>query len=116
MARAAGRGIEHGDRPPTMERTMSKSAATGLVQLSDVLCFDIYAAGRAITRAYRAPLSRLGLTYPQYLVMATLWEAAPRSLKELGKRLELDSGTLTPLLKRLEASGLVTRRRRVDDE
>jgi MarR family transcriptional regulator, organic hydroperoxide resistance regulator len=99
-----------------MERTMSKSIATGLVQPSDVLCFDVYAAARAITRAYRLPLSRLGLTYPQYLVMATLWESAPRSVKELGERLELDSGTLSPLLKRLEASGLVTRQRRVDDE
>jgi DNA-binding MarR family transcriptional regulator len=95
---------------------MSKPTATGLAQPSDVLCFDIYAAARAVTRAYRLPLSRLGLTYPQYLVMATLWESAPRSVKELGERLELDSGTLSPLLKRLEASGLVTRQRRLDDE
>lgn len=112
---AGPRGIAHGSRPLTMERTMGKSIASGLVQASDLLCFDIYAAARAITRAYRSPLSRLGLTYPQYLVMATLWESAPRSVKELGERLELDSGTLSPLLKRLEASGLVIRQRRADD-
>jgi DNA-binding MarR family transcriptional regulator len=95
---------------------MSKSNGTGSIELSDLLCFDIYSAARAVTRAYRPLLSRLGLTYPQYLVMVTLWESAPRTVKDLGESLELDSGTLSPLLKRLEASGLVTRQRRLDDE
>jgi DNA-binding MarR family transcriptional regulator len=86
------------------------------VELSDLLCFDVYSAARTITRAYRPLLSALGLTYPQYLVMVALWESAPRTVKELGESLQLDSGTLSPLLKRLEASGLVTRQRRLDDE
>jgi DNA-binding MarR family transcriptional regulator len=86
------------------------------VNLSDRLAFDLYAAGRAITRAYRPLLLELGLTYPQYLVMLMLWQHAPRTVKELGESLELDSGTLSPLLKRLAASGLVTRQRRQDDE
>jgi MarR family transcriptional regulator, organic hydroperoxide resistance regulator len=85
-------------------------------KLSDVLCFDLYAAARAVTRAYGPHLAALGLTYPQYLVMSKLWQHAPRTVKELGQQLDLDSGTLSPLLKRLEATGLVTRRRRVDDE
>jgi MarR family transcriptional regulator, organic hydroperoxide resistance regulator len=80
------------------------------------MSFDLYAAARAITRAYRPLLSELGLTYPQYLVMLTLWDRAPRTVTELGTRLDLDSGTLSPLLKRLAASGLITRRRRPDDE
>ena len=95
---------------------MSTSNGIGTVERSDLLCFDIYSAARAITRAYRPLLSTLGLTYPQYLVMVALWESAPRTVKDLGESLELDSGTLSPLLKRLEASGLVTRERRADDE
>jgi DNA-binding MarR family transcriptional regulator len=90
--------------------------ADELSALSEVLCFDVCAAGRAITRAYRPLLSRLGLTYPQYLVMMALRQGAPRTVTELGERLALDSGTLSPLLKRLDASGLVTRGRRPDDE
>jgi MarR family transcriptional regulator, organic hydroperoxide resistance regulator len=86
------------------------------VALSDLVCFDLYAAARIIARAYRPVLSGLGLTYPQYLVMVMLWQDAPRTVKELGENLDLDSGTLSPLLKRLEASGHVTRRRRADDE
>ena len=89
---------------------------TSSVALSDLVCFDLYSAARAITRAYRPVLSGLGLTYPQYLVMVMLWQYAPRTVKDLGENLDLDSGTLSPLLKRLEASGLVTRRRRTDDE
>jgi DNA-binding MarR family transcriptional regulator len=85
-------------------------------KLSDELCFDLYAAARAITRAYGPQLAAIGLTYPQYLVMTTLWQHAPRTVKELGQKLDLDSGTLSPLLKRLEAAGLVTRHRRPDDE
>ena len=80
------------------------------------LCFALYAASRAMTRAYGPLLERLGLTYPQYLVMLVLWDGDGVSIKALGERLELDSGTLTPLAKRLEADGLVRRRRSVDDE
>ena len=84
--------------------------------LSDQLCFDLYTAARAIARAYGPHLAGVGLTYPQYLVMTALWEHAPRTVKDLGRTLDLDSGTLSPLLKRLEAAGLLTRRRRADDE
>ncbi|MBP0615521.1 MarR family winged helix-turn-helix transcriptional regulator [Jiella mangrovi] len=80
------------------------------------VCFPLYAASNLITRLYRPALARLGLTYPQYLVMLVLWEAAPQSVGSLGERLHLDSGTLTPLLKRLETAGLVVRRRDPADE
>jgi MarR family transcriptional regulator, organic hydroperoxide resistance regulator len=85
-------------------------------KLSDLLCFDLYAAARAVTRVYGPHLAAVGLTYPQYLVMMTLWQHAPRTVKELGEQLDLDSGTLSPLLKRLQATGLVTRRRSINDE
>ncbi len=80
------------------------------------VCFPLYAASNRLTRAYRPILDRLGLTYAQYLVMLVLWEEAPQSVGTLGARLHLDSGTLTPVLKRLEAAGLVTRRRDPEDE
>ncbi len=85
-------------------------------KLADLLCFDLYAAARAVTRAYGPHLAALDLTYPQYLVMSALWQHTPRTVSELGDQLDLDSGTLSPLLKRLEAAGLVTRRRRFEDE
>ncbi|MBT8764909.1 MarR family winged helix-turn-helix transcriptional regulator [Metapseudomonas boanensis] len=89
--------------------------------LDNQLCFKLYAASRAIIRGYRPLLEKLGLTYPQYLVMLVLWEwrAKPPELptvKALGERLMLDSGTLTPLLKRLDQLGLVQRRRAAHDE
>ena len=90
--------------------------AGGSVSLSDLVCFDLYAAALAVSRAYRTALAGLGLTYPQYLVMVALWQQSPRTVTELGEPLGLDSGTLSPLLKRLESAGLVTRRRRTDDE
>ncbi|TFF21621.1 MarR family transcriptional regulator [Jiella endophytica] len=80
------------------------------------VCFPLYAASNLITRLYRPALAPLGLTYPQYLVMLVLWESSPESVGGLGERLHLDSGTLTPLVKRLEAAGLVTRRRDAADE
>lgn len=91
------------------------------LQLDNQLCFKLYAASRAVIRAYKPMLDALGLTYPQYLVMLVLWEwqaSAPEqpTLKALGQRLQLDSGTLTPLLKRLEQMGLVQRRRGAADE
>ncbi len=81
-----------------------------------LLCFGLHAASRAMTAVYRPLLEELGLTYTQYLVMLLLWEGEPRLVKELGRTLELDSGTLSPLLKRLEAAGLVRRERRAADE
>ena len=86
------------------------------VELDDQLCFALYAASRAITARYRPMLDRMGLTYPQYLVMMLLWETDGQTVGQLGGRLALDSGTLSPLLKRLTGAGLVTRHRRVDDE
>ncbi|ASG22877.1 MarR family winged helix-turn-helix transcriptional regulator [Nitrospirillum viridazoti] len=80
------------------------------------LCFALYQATNRITRAYRPLLDALGLTYPQYLALMVLWEGAPLTVGDLGSRLDLDSGTLTPLLKRMEAAGLVARRRDPADE
>ena len=84
--------------------------------LDDQLCFALYAASRAVTARYRPMLDAIGLTYPQYLVMLLLWESDNQTVGQLGSRLALDSGTLSPLLKRLTAAGLVTRNRRVEDE
>ncbi|MBP6094895.1 MAG: MarR family transcriptional regulator [Methyloversatilis sp.] len=84
--------------------------------LDQQLCFALYAATHAITRCYSPGLKALGLTYPQYLVMLVLWQEDALTLKALAERLDLDSPTLTPLLKRLEASGYITRERsRVDE-
>lgn len=80
------------------------------------ICFPLYAASNLFGRLYRPVLAKLGLTYPQYLVMLVLWEQAPQSVGALGERLHLDSGTLTPLLKRMESAGLVTRQRDAKDE
>ncbi|GMA29496.1 MarR family winged helix-turn-helix transcriptional regulator [Arenivirga flava] len=82
----------------------------------DMVCFSLYAATRATTQAYRALLEPWGLTYPQYLVLAVLWNDGDQSVKTLGERLQLDSGTLSPLLRRMDEAGLVTRARRADDE
>jgi MarR family transcriptional regulator, organic hydroperoxide resistance regulator len=84
--------------------------------LDEQLCFALYAASRRMTAAYRPLLEALDLTYPQYLVMLVLWERDGLTVRELGTRLQLDSGTLTPLLKRLEQTGLLQRRRRQSDE
>ncbi len=86
------------------------------LQLDRQLCFALYAASLAMTKRYKALLDPLGLTYPQYLVMLVLWESDGVSVGELGERLCLDSGTLTPLLKRLEAAGHVRRERDRGDE
>jgi MarR family transcriptional regulator, organic hydroperoxide resistance regulator len=88
----------------------------GSLLLDEQLCFALYAAQRAVTAMYRPLLDELGLTYPQYLVMLVLWEGDGLMVSELGQRLSLDSGTLTPLLKRLEANGLISRMRDVADE
>lgn len=86
------------------------------LRLDNQLCFALYAATHAMTRAYRTVLGELGLTYPQYLVLIVLFETNGMTVSALGERLHLDSGTLTPLLKRLAAAGLVLRQRRRADE
>ena len=84
--------------------------------LDNQLCFALYSASLAMTRLYQPLLAEIGLTYPQYLAMLVLWERDGLMVSELGERLCLDSGTLTPLLKRLEAAGLIARIRALDDE
>jgi len=85
-------------------------------QLDDQVCFALYTAFRAVAALYRPLLDKLGLTYPQYLVMLVLWERSSCTIKELCTALQLDSGTLSPLLKRMEAHDLVRRRRSAGDE
>lgn len=89
--------------------------SSGLV-LENQVCFSLYSAANAMVRAYRPMLEQLDLTYPQYLAMMVLWENNGINVKELGGKLHLDSGTLTPLLKRLEGKGLVIRKRSEIDE
>jgi DNA-binding MarR family transcriptional regulator len=84
--------------------------------LDNQLCFALYSASLAMTKLYKPLLAELGLTYPQYLAMLVLWQRDGLMVSELGERLFLDSGTLTPLLKRLEAAGLIARIRALDDE
>ena len=91
-------------------------AADQPLRLDHQICFAVYSAAHAFNRVYKPLLDRLALTYPQYLVMLALWERDGVPLKEIGERLFLDSGTLTPLLKRLEAAGLVKRTRSREDE
>ncbi|WLD77048.1 MarR family transcriptional regulator [Mogibacterium neglectum] len=86
------------------------------LKLENQLCFPLYACSKEITRRYKPFLSKLDLTYTQYITMMVLWEARELSVKELGDKLFLDSGTLTPLLKKLEAKGYLTRNRSVKDE
>jgi DNA-binding MarR family transcriptional regulator len=91
-------------------------AADQPLRLDNQICFAIYSAAHAFNRVYKPLLDRLGLTYPQYLVMLVLWERDGVPLKEIGERLHLDSGTLTPLLKRLEQAGQIKRTRSTEDE
>ena len=86
------------------------------LRIDDQMCFALYTASRTMTAAYRPLLADLGITYPQYLVMLALWEDGPSSVGQLCERLSLDSGTLSPLLKRLEATGYITRQRSAADE
>ncbi|AMB43963.1 MULTISPECIES: MarR family transcriptional regulator [Methylobacteriaceae] len=95
---------------------MSQTGRDDPQSLDSQLCFAVYAAAHAFGRAYRSLLAHHELTYPQYLVLLVLWEEEGLSVKEIGSRLFLDSGTLTPLLKRLEASGHVRRARDRPDE
>ncbi len=99
-----------------MSSVDNSEANSSLLKLDNQLCFSLYSATNAITRAYRPLLDALDLTYLQYMAMMVLWEEQKVSVKRLGERLRLDSGTLTPLLKRLEAKALIVRGRSPDDE
>ena len=92
------------------------TTANAMLELDNQLCFALYSTSLAMTRVYKPLLDELGLTYPQYLAMLVLWEQDGLMVSELGTRLYLDSGTLTPLLKRLESCGFITRIRAVEDE
>ena len=100
----------------TGDRAASGAAADDPLALDRQVCFAVVVAARSIVSLYRPVLEPMGLTHPQYLVMLALWGQAPRSVKSLSSLLELDPGTLSPLLKRLEAAGLVTRHRDSNDE
>ena len=87
-----------------------------ILKLGNELCFSLYACAKEVIRIYRKPLEKIGLTYTQYIVMMTLWRFCDMSAKEIGKKIYLDSGTLTPVIKKLEKSGFVKRQRVVEDE
>ena len=97
-------------------KTLGTTPAELMQRLDHQLCFALYSSSLVMTKLYKPLLKALGLTYPRYLVLLVLWEADAISVSELGARLFLDSGTLTPLLKRMEAAGWLTRLRAVDDE
>lgn len=103
---------------PAMSNKDAKfsTKAKGSLLLGEQLCFALYSTSLAMTKVYRTLLRELGLTYPQYLVMLVLWERDGVSVSEIGERLYLNSATLTPLLKRIEALGLISRRRAHEDE
>ena len=106
------------DHAGDSHRDPSGAGPTGpdTLALGNQLCFSLYSAAHAIKKAYRPLLEGLGLTYPQYLVLIVLWEVDGLKVSDIGRRLSLDSGTLTPILKRLEAAGFVSRTRRPHDE
>ena len=103
-------------RADTSTPTAADRRADAWLALDKQLCFALYSASLAMTKVYKPLLAPLGLTYPQYLVMLALWEADGLTVSALGDRLALDSGTLTPLLKRLEAQGQLSRERDAQDE
>ncbi|GAA2552065.1 MarR family winged helix-turn-helix transcriptional regulator [Pseudonocardia hydrocarbonoxydans] len=95
---------------------MAQPETAWSITLEEQLCFSLYAASRAIVGCYRPQLDAIGLTYPQYLVMLVLWERGEATVTSIGSALQLETGTLSPLLKRLEAAGFVSRRRQESDE
>ena len=100
-----------------MEKTpLTDVPDEAFLRLDHQICFSLHAASRAFNSVYRVALKDLGLTYPQYLVMLVLWEHGELPVKQIGEHLRLDSGTLSPLLKRLESAGYVERRRSKEDE
>ena len=98
-----------------MKKALARIPDSELLKLDAQVCFQFYAATNLITRIYRPLLAPLGLTYPQYLVMLVLWESGPITVRALGKKLLLESGTLSPLLKRLQDRGLVKKKADPDD-
>jgi MarR family transcriptional regulator, organic hydroperoxide resistance regulator len=102
--------------PDTYGRRMVQPASGRTSPVDDQLCFALYTASRAMTGCYRPMLESLGLTYPQYLVLLVLWDRGDTTVTGIGHALQLETGTLSPLLKRLEATGLITRTRQADDE
>ena len=102
--------------PTSNSEPLDQALLDQALLLDSQLCFLVYRLHRALNERYRPVLAELGLTYPQYLVMLVLWEAEPMTVGALGDRLHLDSGTLSPLLKRMEVAGLVARTRSVQDE
>src|SRR5579862_7368591 len=103
-------------RAKTLTTALDAARADSWLALDKQLCFALYSASLAMTKVYKPLLAPLGLTYPQYLVMLALWEDDGQPVGVLGERLALDSGTLTPLLKRLEAQGQLSRERDATDE
>jgi DNA-binding MarR family transcriptional regulator len=101
---------------PGLRKLARTPSPAALLRLDNQLCFALYSTSLTMTKLYKPVLERLGLTYPQYLVMLALWEAEPLTVSDLGARLFLDSGTLTPLLKRMQASGWLQRARDAADE
>src|SRR6478752_10193316 len=106
-----GRPAPEWEQIPRSSMVRKQSAADQPLRLDNQICFAVYSAAHAFNRVYKPLLDRLGLTYPQYLVMLVLWERDDVPLRDIGEKLFLDSGTLTPLLKRLEAQGLIKRTR-----
>ncbi|MFF7127718.1 MarR family transcriptional regulator [Streptomyces sp. NPDC008240] len=102
--------------PGDMTATQNPAPEADWLRLDRQICFSLHAASRAFNSVYRVILKDLGLTYPQYLVMLVLWEQGDLPVKKLGEHLRLDSGTLSPLVKRLEGAGLVRRERSAQDE
>lgn len=98
------------------DRAADAPSGRGLPRLDQHICFALYSASGVVTQLYRPLLEPLGLTYPQYLVMLSVWEKSPRTVGEISAALGLEPATLTPVLKRLEANGLLTRRRDAMDE
>lgn len=109
-------GRASSDPVPGAHGARAELDADRALLLDQQLCFALYSSSLLLTKLYKPHLDRLGLTYPQYLVMLVLWEHDDQVVHEVGDRLGLDSGTLTPLLKRMEAHGLIQRQRDVDDE
>lgn len=116
MARESYPGAMTATPSPPPATAPLPGAADDWLRLDQQICFNLNAASRAFNGVYRVVLKDLGLTYPQYLVMLVLWEHGTLPVKKLGEHLRLDSGTLSPLLKRLEAAGLVRRERSARDE
>src|SRR6187551_1712487 len=106
----------HDARDALSTSLLTGSAPDDLLRLDRQVCFALAVASRNVIALYRPVLEPMGLTHPQYLVMLALWERSPRTLRDLGESLALDPGTLSPLVKRLEVNGLITRERDRDDE